>query len=346
MKTAAEDRAIEQAAANGFTLERGLTNRHGALAVCVDTATEKYLELTVQITDETETAFAHLVSDSVMKNSVTAVVRIRPREVLALGYTIVALNPASCSGTGTGATFGGNAFVKVCGGGIFSNGCLRGGIQDDKEVEPDTLVLDFDCGAVSDGIYYGKGYFKIGGFSPEPKSAEQIPEEAYDLEFTPQELCARDGAHKVDAKDLEEELEPGLWCISGDLTVNGSKGGSLSGDGVTLVFLNGSLRCNGNCNLNLKAPAYDPDPYPAVPGLLMYSMVQTDWVLNGNNNSNIQGTILLPKADVTLNGNGDEILHRAQLIAWNFKVDGTNKSIYRWNDEVMFSEPVKLDLWR
>jgi len=127
---------------------------------------------------------------------------------------------------------------------------------------------------------------------------------------------------------LPEVLDAGLYCITGDVKLAGNQGGKLHGAGVTLVFLEGSLQCSGNCDLNITAPTANPDPYPAVPGLLLYSLVPArsndKFNLNGNNNSYFSGTILLPNADVVLLGTGNENSFKTQVIAWNFEGGGTN----------------------
>ena len=227
--------------------------------------------------------------------------------------------------------------VKVCGGGIFSNGCLRG------VGNIDVSVKDFNCSPVTQGIYYATEVVGAGAFSPAPSSAPHISPDDYKLDYTPQELCARPGANAVNANSLPSTLSPGLYCISGDLKLSGNKG-KLHGNGVTLVFLNGGISCNGNCDFKISAPAVSPDPYPAVPGLLIYSLASTSWKLNGNNDSYFKGTILAPNADVALLGTGNENSFMTQVIVWNFEGGGTNDSTYKWNDDVMFLKPVRLQL--
>lgn len=345
-QAAAYSAAIASALANDFTIDADISDNHGVQAVCVRAGFERYMDVQVTLTAETQTGMAGVVFDGPALNTVTATARVRPKRTLAFGYTIVALNPAACQGQQNGALFHGNPDVHVCGGGIYSNGCLQG------VGNIDVTVQDLNCNPTDQGISYATEYNGGGSFSPNPTWAPHLDPESYRLDFTPQELCARPGAVHINAKKngLPEVLDPGLYCITGDVKLAGNKGGRLHGNGVTIVFLEGSLQCSGNCDFNITAPLANPDPYPAVPGLLLYSLVPArsndKFQLNGNNNSRFSGTILLPNSDVTLLGTGDENSFKTQVIAWNFEGGGTNDSTYRWFDDLMVTKPVLLDLQR
>lgn len=340
-RNAAVSAALARATSNAVTLETDLNNQHGVSAVCYDSATQKYIEITVQVTTDTQTSFAHYVTGAPLRGTVTAVSRVYPRRALAHGFTIVALNPADCSGQKNGALFHGGAVVVVCGGGIFSNGCMRG----DGSI--DVKVKDLSCQAVSStGVYYASDLFKGGGISPAPQLMDHIDADSYKLEFTPEELCARPGATHIDASDLPSTLSPGLWCISGSIGLHGNKGGTLIAQGSTLVLLDGGISCNGQCNFQISAPSSSPDPYPAVPGLAIYSLANSDWKLNGNSVSFFRGTILVPNANLEMNGNGNENSFKTQVIAKNFDASGSNVGTYKWSDELMFTKPAVVELIR
>jgi hypothetical protein len=345
-QAAAQSAAVAAAANNDFTIDADISDSHGVQTLCTNSGTDRYLDVQVTLTDETQIGMTGVVYDGPAVNTVTAVARVRPRRTLAFGYTIVALNPAGCQGQQNGALFHGNPDVHVCGGGIYSNGCLQG------VGNIDVTVKDISCNPKDQGIYYATEYNGGGSFSPNPTSAPHLDPKSYQLDFTPQELCARPGAVAINAKKngLPEVLDPGLYCITGDVKLAGNKGGKLHGNGVTLVFLEGSLQCSGNCDMVLTAPAANPDPYPAVPGLLLYSLVEArsndKFNLNGNNNSYFSGTILLPNADVVLLGTGNENSFKTQVIAWNFEGGGTNDSTYKWFDDLMVTKPVTLELER
>lgn len=339
-QNAARNAAISAAATNNFTIDGDISDGHGVQITCMNSATEKYLDVQVTLTAETQTGFTGVVFGGPARNTVTATGRVHPKRALAFGYTIVALNPAGCQGQQNGALFHGNPDVHVCGGGIYSNGCLRG------VGNIDVTVKDLNCQPKDQGIYYATEYAGGGSFSPNPSPAPHLDPNSYKLDFTPQELCARPGAHHVAAKDLPEVLDPGLYCITGTVKLSGNKGGKLHGHNVTLVFLDSGLQCNGNCDFQVSAPPASPDPFPAVPGLLMYSLAASDWKLNGNNNSYFRGTILLPNSDVTMLGTGNENSFMTQVIAWDFEGGGTNDSTYKWYDNLMVTKPVTVQLER
>jgi hypothetical protein len=345
-QTVARDTAISAAATNDFIIDADTSDNHGVQVLCMNSATDRYIDVQVMLTAETQVGMTGVVYDGPARNTVTATARVRPKRALAFGYTIVALNPAACQGQQNGALFHGNPDVHVCGGGIYSNGCLKG------VGNIDVTVKDLNCQPKDQGIYYATEYDGGGSFSPNPTWAPHLDPDSYRLDFTPEELCARPGAVHINAKKngLPSELDPGLYCITGDVKLAGNKGGKLHGNGVTLVFLQGSLQCSGNCDMVLSAPAANPDPFPAVPGLLMYSLVPArsndKFNLNGNNNSYFTGTILLPNADVVLLGTGNENSFKTQVIAWNFEGGGTNDSTYKWFDDLMVTRPVTLELDR
>jgi hypothetical protein len=132
----------QRATDNGYTIDTDISDHHGLKAECgqenvneplatggeAAVFVDKYVDLISEITDDTETAFAHFVFPGALRNTVSAVTRIRPRSPLAYGYAIVALNPDPCTGNSNGANFNGLSGNKnhltVIGGGVFSNGCL------------------------------------------------------------------------------------------------------------------------------------------------------------------------------------------------------------------------------
>ena len=83
--------------------------------------------------------------------------------------------------------------------------------------------------------------------------------------------CSHVDAHHMDGKDFTKDvfLEPGLWCISGDVTINA--GDTVEGDDVTLYFLDGKVTINGGALVQLSAP-YQPggDVSPALSTILFY----------------------------------------------------------------------------
>ena len=131
--------AANSANENGFvfvTSESPSTvqaNNHGVFLACgVDTVSQggsvifrdKFLEVHSLITKQTATSFVHFVFGGPLINSVNATARLRPRQNLAFGFAIVALNPDACSGNSNGGIFRGSSIITVDGGGVFVNNCL------------------------------------------------------------------------------------------------------------------------------------------------------------------------------------------------------------------------------
>ena len=240
--------AINRAISNDYTNAQVTIT-----AVCEDNGTgleKQYLDFTTEIIRDTNTALIHIVYDGPAINQVRSTVRVRPRIPFAFGNAIVALNKEDCQGQQNGATFHGNADIVIEGGGIWTNGCLRG------NGGPDVDVTGGD-------ITYGGSVIGIHLFYPTPQHTSTLIN-VDDLEI-PEARCDDGRAHNVNANAIDGDLDPGLYCISGDVRINGND--VLTGTGVTLYLLNGGLTINGNATVQLTAPVPDPDPTPALPGM-------------------------------------------------------------------------------
>ena len=103
-------------------------------------------------------------------------------------------------------------------------------------------------------------------------------------------------------------LNPGLYCLKGDLSANAKA--LLRAEDVTFYFLSGDVHFNGTAELHLLAATCEPDicGIPGViPGLLMYfdPATQHDVQLNGSADNEFRGTIYGPSTNFTLNGSSD-----------------------------------------
>ena len=138
---AAEAASIDRVATNDYTIDADISDDNGVWATCggVDHGTwiDKYIDVTTTITADTRTNFVHLFYGGPLRNTVTAVARVRPRSPTALGNAIVALRE-ECHGNDGGVTFDGGVIVDVIGGGIFSNACIVAGGQS-LDVEAGTI---------------------------------------------------------------------------------------------------------------------------------------------------------------------------------------------------------------
>ena len=280
---------------------------------------------------ETRTAFAHFVYPGKLENKVEAVTRVYPRQPLVFGNAIVSLNPAICDGQENGAVFHGSSVVDIQGGGVFSNGCLNGSGQ------PDVLVVD-------GGILYG-GDFIPGNtnWSPGPQhSDDQIPEDDYLVEVP---VCSHTDAHNVTGSQLKNmsSLTGGLYCVTGDLVLNG---GEYEWNEVTIVMLDGELRINGNVLAQLTAPLPEPRPTPAIAGLLFYAPASNSnpITLNGTSDSFFTGTIFAPASNISLLGTGYQDAYKSQVIGWNVEAGGTADTYVTYDDNLNYTMPASLRL--
>lgn len=325
--------ALNQAIANGFTTGVDVTT------TCVDDGVgvnAKYIDITTTISHTTETSFAQFVfGDSAITSQLMATSRVRPRAPLALGNAVVALNTADCQGQQNGTTFHGTAAIDVDGGGIWTNGCLRG------NGSPDVNVYDGSIGYV--GQVIGAGLFT----NPAPQQAtEVIPPDTYAV--APPD-CGDPDAHHVRGRDIVgghtiTELDPGLYCITGELRVNGND--SLYGEGVTLYLLDGGLTINGNAYVHITAPSANPDPAPALPGILIMTAPGNNEriQINGNAASIFTGTILAMESDIDFLGTGNANSYHTQVIGNNVQVGGTTDVYISYYANNEYGDPTFIDL--
>jgi Flp pilus assembly protein TadG len=340
-ETNAENTAISRAAANNFSIDRDASDHNDVNAICSSTTyysndgtvwfVDHYIDVTTEISATTQSNFLQLVFPKALHSEVDAVTRVRPRQPTAFGNAIVALNPEGCSGHGNGGIVYGSSDIKLTGGGIFSNGCLRGNGQP-------TVVI-------TDGLPLGNELLPGNAdWNPGPEEVNfQIPLSNYDIT---RPNCSDSRAHNVSASSLPTELDPGLWCITGELRFQGSHNTLHSKPGgVTLYLINGGFIANGNADIQLSAPGDDPDPSPAIPGLLIYlPPTNTNPVqLNGNENSFYEGLILASRSTISMNGTGYST-YRGQVIGWNVEIGGTADTVDIYNPDEGYHTPTAIEL--
>ena len=210
---------------------------------------------------------------------------MRPKVPFGLGYAIVALRDDCPTGSTGGVNFNGNNTVTVYGGGVFSNACIRAG---------GSVQVYIDEGAVCTGAGC---YIPANGsvdVSPTPTEAT-VPLPTFSLQL-PTPDCnsvpargdhngggtidpGRWGRIRVNSNTDDLVLNPGLYCISNGMTMNGRSlsvaPDSLGRDGgVTIYITGGDFTVNGGVDVHLAPPPNMPNacPYcpPAIPGLLIY----------------------------------------------------------------------------
>jgi hypothetical protein len=356
--SAAKTAAISRAADNSFSIGAGIVNKNGVEVDCGITnewyGKDKHIDIKVDITKDTDTFFAHFVYNGPWRNSVEAVTRIRPRSPMAYGNAIVALNPDGCSGNSNGVIFGGSSGMTINGGGVFSNGCLKG-----NGGQFSTTVND---GNVS---YVKEATGTLSGISPDPGQAPNVlSNSSYEMP-TPDCSGLQDRSqnsdtlspgvyNKITLTNGELTLKPGLYCLTSSNTAFKILGGSLTGEGVTLYVINGSVNISGNAEVSLSAPVIS-DPPPAIPGMLIQlGKGNTNTVdIQGTSASAFVGTIYAPDGDIVLEGTGDSqsgggdvTKFWTQLIGQNVTVTGNAELDINFQASKNATIPAKLELYK
>jgi hypothetical protein len=319
----ARQKAIERAATNTFPIAEG-TGDNTVSTTCGQTSygyIDRHIDVTVNLLSTTQASFAQLLFPNALENRVAAITRVRPRSPAAFGHAIVALNDAPCQGNQNGAIFGGNGDTRINGGGVWTNGCLRGNGN------------SYDVNVVNGSVTYAGSTSGNMHFNPEQTHSDYtLPPSSYEI---PAPNC---NGHWVG--NLSGALSPGLYCINGDV----KKLDNVSGTGVT-IYITGDLSVNGNDVVSLSAPQQNPDPSPAIPGVLFY--VAGDITINGNSDQWYLGMLYAPNGYCKLNGTGGtwNTLH-TQIICWDVEVTGTADIDINFDGGEQYQKPTSIELFR
>ncbi len=352
----ARNAAVARAANNTFVItNNSIANKNGVVTDCHDNF-DKYIEVHVMITKDTDSIFAHFVYNGPWRNTVDAVTRIRPRTPLAFGNAIVALNEAACSGNSNGVIFGGSSADYITGTGVFSNGCLKG--------NGGQFTVDVNGGGQVQYVAEEAG--TLSGISPTPQQAPGVlptSSWAYD---TPD--CSGLPNRTQHGNTLSPGVYSSITLSSGDLTLNSGLycitsssanafkvvGGTFTANGVTMYVINGGVNLSANATITLTSPPQPPpDPAPAIAGMLIQLPPgNTNTVsIQGTSASTFVGTIYAPSADIQLagtsasgTGGGDITTFYTQVIGYNVKVTGDGFVDIQYDDTKTASIPARLEL--
>jgi Putative Flp pilus-assembly TadE/G-like len=357
--SAAKTAAIDRAADNTFAINTDIDNPNHVEVDCGIThewfGKDKHIDIKVDITKNTDSIFAHFVYKGPLRNSVEAVTRIRPRSPMAFGNAIVALNDAGCSGNSNGVIFGGSSGMTINGGGVFSNGCLKG--------NGGKFSATVNDGNVS---YVKEEAGTLSGISPDPQQVPSIlPNSSYEMR-TPDcsqvpnrsqnsDTLSPGVYNKITLTNGDLTMKPGLYCLTSSNTAFKILGGSLTGENVTIYVLNGDVSISGNAEVSLSAPLDSPDPSPAIPGMLIQlAKGNTNTVdVQGTSASTFVGTIYAPDGDIVLEGTGDSgsggedvTKFHTQLIGQNVTVTGNAELDINFKASENATIPAKLELYK
>ena len=352
---AARDAAIARASQAGVELDADISDGNGVQVTCaverVEGYYDRYFDVNVKITSQTDTAFTSVLFPEGVANTVEAASRIRPRRMLALGNAIASLGKEHCNG---GITMEGTVDVVIYDGGIYSNYCLQ--IKGTVDVE---LIVDYG------NISYVAFYTNVGNTSVSPAPV-QVDESIPILDIPTPDCAAlpnvgayqlsngsatinpgRYSSLKVSGGTLT--LNPGLYCISGAFTVSGNPTVQVSGNkddssGVTFYMSTGGLSWSGTATILLRAPSVNQPP--ALKGMLIFAPVTNSntFTLTGNVNSFIRGTVYIPGASLVVKGNGNAEGWYTELAAENVSLGGTADLIIHSTNEFNYTRPPMVEL--
>jgi hypothetical protein len=254
------------------------------------------------------------------------------------GYAVVSLAPHSKCDKKKSFWIHGEATISLEGGGLFVN-----------SDNPTCAFIQEASGSVR--IEGDAPFSIVGGASiQKPKLHTPFPPEtgAIPMSYPPAFQMPKPGCGSKIAEVIGEDgsgmtpgnwdgdfppegvihLEPGIYCIGGNAAVE--PGGKLTGDNVVLVMEQGKLAFGGDTSIQLSAPRSGD-----FKGLLIYMPLDNHsrMVLNGNFESEYQGTILAPSADLHLNGINSSKGFHSQIIGYYIEVDGTDNIIIKYKDE-------------
>ena len=285
----------------------------------------------VVITSHLDTLFGRVVGIDQVTNTVQAVVKVDPSVPTELydGNAVVGLAPEDCQAVKWQGTAGG----EITGGGIFVNSnCDNGAFFNQSGSARLTAPSITAVGDVRDA-----GNLNVSTITENSENqAKPYPPIEY---IKPNPDCAGDAS--VNGETMKpgnwsgtfppahvKYLESGFYCVnSGDFRLNA--GDFLEGHNVLIFVATGKVSWSGSATVKLYAP--ETDPYK---GLLLYLPVtnHSSVTINGNSDSEIEGTILAPASSISVNGTGDAGMI-GQIIGYTVNLGGTAGIKIQYNDE-------------
>ena len=350
--------AISNGVANDYLLDDDDSDNHGVFAGCVENYDngawiENFIDVRTRITADTPTAFAHLVYNGPLRNTVEAITRVKPPMPLVFGNAIVALGD-DC--TADGIEFDGGVGTSVTGGGIYSNSCLDTGGDGDVIVE-----APFDISCSLPNCYTDHGGSGIISPTPEEGLGRKIPAASFAV---PEPNCTGLSNHgnyngdgnlepgrydRIVINNGNHTMDPGLYCVSNNVSITG---GSLIGSDITFYIIGGDFDSSGNATISLTAPPSEncTTPcitYKALPGTLIYlaSGNTGEVSLLGDEYSEYLGLVFAPDGTVEAGGSSSLIAEiHAQLIGKRVKVHGNTTINIMFDDSMNYILPASLQL--
>ena len=309
----------------------------------------------VIITSNVKTFFAPIVGIPQVTNTVQAVAHAKPgNPTLPLygGNTIVGLAPSSCDAV----SFCGSSTMLVKGGGVYSNSSSNCGLEFSGGHATNVNVNDGAFQTVASG-YTVNGTPSItssGGFqdnqTPYPYPPTDLPNPTCSANGTVSGSTLSPGNFGSASNPLTfppsgvTTLNAGTYCVYGDFNLTG---GTFTGNGVTIVMETGAIHWNGNSNVTLSPPTSGANQ-----GLTLFAPLSNTsvMVINGSADVTLTGTLLMPAASLSYNGNANinksTTSNDLQFIAKKVELCGNNNTTlaYGSSNTAKQSSPPTLEL--
>ncbi len=355
----AKSKAIDSAAANFYNIDTDVSDVNGVTVDCTiedhGSYKDKYLDIRTYVTAKTNTSFAHLFYSGELKNSVEAVVRVRPRVSLAYGYAVMSL-ASTCGQNSGGVYYDGTSELKINGGGVFSNSCMT--VNGTPTINVNGPI-QFTSGSIPAG-----DVSKFINQKPVP-AAESVPTELYpapdcsSVPLHPNGVDAIKSSGTYDPGRYDEikltstddvTLRPGLYCITGShgIAVSGNLSNDPSQGGVTIYVEQGGVSISGG-NVHLYSPVTVSDPADGIAGMLIYMADGNTNPVNveGNANTSYKGTIYSPSGSVEIGGaTGTFPTFSTQLIGQLVKLHGNATIDINFNPGENSQYDPRLDMYK
>jgi hypothetical protein len=270
--------AIDLVSQNNYTVDDDISDQNGVQTICYElnegSYVDKYVEVEVNITNQTETAFAHFVFGGELINTVEAKSRVRPRAALALGYSILTYGADCGKGTIKFDTESYIRFNNPGGSGLYSYSCI--------EAKNSTLTRV----RLANGAINYRDKFQAAVYAPSPTlQTEPLPSFTLTVETPDCSSLPNYGIVKIqntsatllpgvyttiEIDDSTVKMAPGLYCIATKFKVQDAS--KVYGDSVTLYIQGDKFETsiNEETLIQLSAPQVVTGPEDGIQGILIY----------------------------------------------------------------------------
>ena len=349
--------AITHAGIVDFLIDNNINDNNGVNTECFNifngTYYETFIDVPVKITDDTPTAFLHLITNGTVRNEVEVKTRVRPRTEAGYGMTLLALYDPDYCDTGTGLEIIGNPGIYIDIGGIVSNSYLQiAGSSTEVSIVDGVITYSYpDCGDDDNGTPIISPPMDEGEKIDDPNiglpDCSSLVSKPYPKKEEDNPMVPGIYSKNNQVINFDLTMEPGLYCIEGDLVIHSD---IFNAPHVTLYMMDGSLTINAGSSLTFTAPPSDVDGEcavsgegcpPALPGVMIYLPHDEDALdgeagditINGNSMSTFDGTIYAPNSHVKINGDatlGNDINLGVQVIAETIYIGGGANLIFNY----------------